>query len=145
MQTTHNCGGCLSRRHCLQIISTAAAGLAFSGEVFPALAKTRKVDPSFVDPSRFRPRPKVRLDAAILEQPRPYWLGWPGTTYKLDQRQKEYRAALAGACQRLAIELHEEDKPIETEAEFAAFFKAVGERKPDGVLVILQHMNCWGW
>lgn len=145
MQTPHRCCGCLSRRHCLQIISTAAAGLAFGSEFLPALAKSRKADPDFVDSARLRPHPKVRLDAAILQQPRPYWLGWPGTTYDLDQRQKEYRALLGGSCQRLAIELHEENKPVETESEFASFIKAVGERKPDGLLVILQHMNCWGW
>jgi hypothetical protein len=71
MQTPHACCGCLSRRHCLQIISTAAAGLAFSGELFPALAKPGKPDPAFVDPTRFRPCPKVVVDAAILQQPRP--------------------------------------------------------------------------
>ena len=78
-------------------------------------------------------------------KPRPYWLGWPGTTYDLDQHQKEYRARLAGSCQRLGIELHEEAKPVEDEAGVTAFLKAVRERKPDGLLVILQHMNCWGW
>jgi hypothetical protein len=145
MQTPHQCSGCLSRRHCLQIITTAAAGLAFSGEFFPALAKPRKADPAFVDPTKLRPHPKVRVDAAILQQPRPYWLGWPGGTYQLDQRQKEYRAQLAGSCQRLAIELHEEAKPIDDEAGMAAFLKAVRERKPDGLLVILQHMTCWDW
>src|SRR5512136_646939 len=134
MRTSHQCSGCLSRRHCLQVISTAAAGLAFSGEFFPALAKPRKAAPDFVDPTRPRPRPKVRLEVAILQQPRPYWLGWPGTTYDLDQRQKEYRGRLAGSCKRLAIDLHEEDKPIEDEAGMTAFLKAVRERKPDGVL-----------
>ena len=141
----HQCSGCLSRRHCLQILSTAAAGLAFSGELFPALAKSRLADPDFVDPTKLRPTPKVCLDAAILQQPRPYWLGWPGTTYNLDQRQKEYRAQLAGSCQRLGVELHEEEKPIENEAGMVEFLKAVQARKPDGVLVILQHMNAWGW
>src|SRR5664279_2227416 len=145
MQTPHQCAGCLSRRRCLQIISTAAAGLTFSGGILPALAKSRKADPDFVDPTRLRPKPKVRLDAAILQQPRPYWLGWPGTTYNLDQRQKEYRGQLAASCRRLAIDLHEEDKPIEDEAAMTAFLKAVRERKPDGLLVILQHMNCWSW
>ncbi len=145
MQTPHQCSGCLSRRHCLQIITTAAAGLAVSGEFFPALAKARKADPDFVDPAKLRPHPKIRLDAAFLQQPRPYWLGWPGTTYDLDHHQKEYRAQLTGSCQRLAIELHQEAKPIEDEAGMTAFVKAVRERKPDGLLVVLQHMACWGW
>ena len=145
MTTPHQCGCCLSRRHCLQIVSTAVAGLTLGGELFPALAKTRKADPDFVDPTRFRPCPKVRLDAAILEQPRPYWLGWPGASYKLEQRQKEYRGLLAKSCQNLAIDLHEEDKPIQDEAGMTAFAKGVQARKPDGVLVILQHMTCWTW
>ncbi len=142
---THQCCGCLTRRHCLQLISTAAAGLAVSGEWFPALAKARKPDPDFVDPSRLRPRPKVRLDAVILEQPRPYWLGWPGKCYDLDQHQKEYRAWLGDSCRRLDIDLNEQKAPIETDAEFDAFTKGLAERKPDGLLVILQHMSCWTW
>ncbi len=145
MHIPHQCSGCLSRRRCLQIITTAAAGLTFSGGIIPALAKSRTADPDFVDPAKLRPQPKVRLEAAILQQPRPYWLGWPGTTYQLDQRQKEYRGQLAGSCRRLAIDLHEQDKPIEDEAAMVAFLKGVKERKPDGLLVILQHMACWGW
>ena len=145
MRTSHQCSGCLSRRHCLQILSTTTAGLALGGELFPALAKSPKADPHFVDPMRLRPRPRVRLDAVILQQPRPYWLGWPGTTYNLDQHQKEYRGLLATSCQRLAVELHAEEKPVENEAAMTAFVKAVRERKPDGLLAILQHMNCWGW
>ncbi len=145
MQTAHQCSGCLSRRHCLKIISTTAAGLAFGGELLPAIAKVRKADPDFVDPTKLRPKPKVRLEAAILQQPRPYWLGWPGTTYNLDQRQKEYRGLLANSCQRLGIQLHEQDRPVEDEAAMTAWVKGVQERKPDGVLVILQHMTCWGW
>ncbi|MGA2865518.1 MAG: hypothetical protein ABSF95_13680 [Verrucomicrobiota bacterium] len=143
--THHQCSGCLSRRQCLQVLSTAAAGLALSGEFFPALAKARKPDPDFVDPAALRPHPKVRVDAAILQQPRPYWLGWPGTTYELDRHQREYRAWLAQSCQRLALQLHEEEKPIEDESGMTAFLKGVKERKPDAVLVILQHMSGWGW
>jgi hypothetical protein len=145
MQTPHRCSGCLSRRHCLKIISTAAAGLTFSADFFPALAKPRKPDPDYVDPTKLRPNPKVRLESLIVQQPRPYWLGWPGTTYDLDGYQKQYRSRLGASCQMLSIELREEAKPIEDEAGITAFIKAVRERKPDGVLVMIQHMNCWGW
>jgi hypothetical protein len=85
------------------------------------------------------------VDAVIFEQPRPYWLGWPGTTYELDKHQKEYRRLLAESCQRLSIDLHEEPKPIADEGTMTAFLKAVQERKPDAVLVILQHLRCWPW
>ncbi len=145
MQATHRCSGCLSRRRCLKIISTAAAGLTAGAELFPALGKPRTADPDYVDASKLRPRPTMRLNAAILQQPRPYWLGWPGTTYDLDGHQKEYRARLAASCSRFSIQLQEEAKPIDDEARMTSFINAVRETKPDGVLVILQHMSCWPW
>ena len=110
-----------------------------------ALARKAQADPDYVDAAKLRPSPSVRLHAAILQQPRPYWLGWPGTTYDLDARQKEYRGLLAGSCGRLGIQLQEEDKPVQDEAGFSALLKRVREQKPDGLLVILQHMACWGW
>ena len=145
MTTPHQCGGCLSRRHCLQMVSTAVAGLTLGGEFFPALAKSPNADPDFVDPSRFRPRPKVRMDAAILEQAHPSGVFWPGSSYNLDEHRKEYRALLGQSCQNLAIDLHEEDKPIVDDAGMNAFVKAIQDRKPDAVVVTLLHMACWGW
>jgi len=145
MLTPHQCHGCISRRRCLQIISTAAAGLTFSGELCTAFAKPRKPAPDFIDPAKLRPNPQTRLDAAILQMPRPYWLGWPGTTYDLDKAQKEYRTQLARSCQRMGIELHDETKPVQDDPGLTALLNSVKARKPDGLIVILQHMNCWGW
>lgn len=141
----HRCHGCLSRRRCLQLITSAAIGLTFSDSLLAARKKSKPQAPDFVDPSRLRPSPKVRLDAAILQMPRPYWLGWPGTTYDLDARQKEIRHQLNTSCQRLGIDLHEEPQPVQDEAGMTALINGVKQRKPDGLLVTLQHMNCWGW
>ena len=120
-------------------------GLTFTDSVLGARRKSKSPAPDFVDPRRLRPAPRVSLDAAILQMPRPYWLGWPGTTYDLDQRQKEIRQQLAGSCQRLGIELHDEVQPVQDEAGMTALINGVKDRKPDGLLVTLQHMNCWGW
>ncbi len=120
-------------------------GFAFTDSVLAAPKKPRRQAPDFVDPRRLRPAPRVRLDAAILQMPRPYWLGWPGTTYDLDQRQKEIRQQLAGSCRKLGLELHEESQPVQDEAGMTALVNGVKDRKPDGLLVTLQHMNCWGW
>lgn len=141
----HHCHGCLSRRNCLRLISTAATGLAFSGELITALAKPQKRAPDFVDPVTLRPKPKVRLDSAILQMPRPYWLGWPGTTYDLETHQKEYHQRLGASCQRLGIECRAEAKPVQDDAGLSALIQSVRERKPDGLIVLVQHMNCWGW
>jgi len=145
LHTPHRCSGCLSRRRCLQLISTAAAGLGFGSQWFPAQAKPRHPAPDFVDPASLRPKPKVRLESAVLEMPRPYWLGWPGTTYDLDQHQQEYRTRLRESCQRLGIELAPETAPVQDDQGVAALIEGVRQRKPDGLFLILQHMNCWGW
>ncbi|HRZ47319.1 MAG TPA: hypothetical protein P5555_19235 [Candidatus Paceibacterota bacterium] len=145
MRTSHHCHSCISRRQCLQILSSAGVGLAMSGNLVRGLAQSSKPAPDFVDPDKLRPKPKIRLDAAILQQPRPYWLGWPGTAYDLDARQQEYRSSLRESCQRLGIDVREEAKPVEDEAGLAALLNGVKGRKPDGLLVILQHMQCWPW
>jgi len=92
-----------------------------------------------------RPNPEVNVEAAFFEQPRPYWLGWPGTTYDLDAHQKEYGSELEASCKRLGISLRGPGKPIHDEAGLNALISGIKERKPHGVLVILQHMQCWGW
>ena len=141
----HHCQGCLSRRRCLQLISSAAVGLSFGGGVVPAMAKPRKPAPDFVDPAALRPHPLMRIEAAYLQQPRPYWLGWPGKAYPLDQAQAEYSAKLEQSCVRLRLELRAEARPVEKEAELVALISGIKDRKPDGVLLTLQHMQCWGW
>ena len=77
----------------------------------------------------------------------PVPIGWagPAPPTTSTSARKNIEPCWGAPASALAIELHEENKPVETESEFASFIKAVGERKPDGLLVILQHMNCWGW
>lgn len=145
MNRPHVCHGCLSRRHCLQRMTLAAAGLTFGGPFLKGAARAVEPSADFVDPATLRPRPKVRIESAILEKPRPYWLGWPGTTYDLDKHQAEYGAWLKKSCQRLAIDLREEAKPVEQDEAVAAFIAGVKDRHPDGVLLILQHIHCWPW
>jgi L-fucose isomerase-like protein len=113
-------------------------------------ARTTRADdgpaPSdYVDPAGLRPKPEVRVMAAFLEFPRPYWLGWPGTAYDLDARQAEYRAALAESATRLGIAVHLEPTPINNQADVARWIQKVQAEKPHGVLVILQHFGTWSW
>jgi hypothetical protein len=49
------------------------------------------------------------------------------------------------SCQRLGIDLRFEASPVHDEAGMTSLLNGVWQRKPDGLLVILQHMNCWGW
>jgi hypothetical protein len=118
--------------------------------IAPALSaaakeKSRYANPDYVDMAKLRPSPEVRMAAAVFEKPRPYWLGWPGTTYDLDARQKEYTAKLADSSRRLGITTNLAPSPINDEAGVGAFIEKIKAEKPHGVLVILQSIFCWPW
>jgi len=131
----------------MKLLSASALG---AGALAPVLdvvgeekAKPAKAD--FIDAAKLRPCPDVRVAATFLEMPRPYWLGWPGTTYNLDKHQKEYSALLAQSAQSVGIKVGLEPKPISTEAALATWIAKVKAEKPHGLLVMLQHMGCWNW
>jgi L-fucose isomerase-like protein len=125
----------------------SAIGASLSGSLLEARAeeKAKPAPSDFIDPATLRPRPEVRIAATFLEQPRPYWLGWPGTTYDLDTHQKRYASQLAQSAERLGVKAGLEPKPISTEAGVEAWITKIKAEKPQGLLVMLQHMGCWNW
>ena len=144
-----NCCSCISRRKCVGLLSAAALGLTLGSPGVAIAASSRrkmqKIPPDYIDVTKLRPKPKVRIVYAVLEQPRPYWLGWPGTTYDLDAHQKEYRSKLDDSCLRLGINAECEEKPINEEAGFTALINRVKSNKPDGLLITLQEIHLWPW
>ncbi|HOM15848.1 MAG TPA: hypothetical protein PLQ00_00885 [Thermoguttaceae bacterium] len=144
MCVQHSCSGCVNRRECLSLMSLSALGLgAWSTS---AAAPSEGPGPAdFVDPTKLRPKPEVRIMASFLEMPRPYWLGWPGTTYDLDGHQKEYSSLLAQSAKRLGVQVELRPQPINNEGDLTAWINQIKEKKPHAALVILQHFSCWGW
>ncbi len=148
MCSHHNCSHCgMNRRQCIGLLSTSAFGLGMITTATQAAADDKAEAPAgdFIDPKTLRPQPEVRIAAAFLEQPRPYWLGWPGTTYNLDGHQKQYQTLLAQSAQTLGIQTNLEPKPVSDEAALTAWIKKIQSEKPHGLLVMLQHMQCWKW
>jgi hypothetical protein len=92
-----------------------------------------------------RPQPKVRIAASFLELPRPYWLGWPGTTYDLEQHEKDYTAQLKQSTSALGMSLDLEKQPINTAEGVTTWINKLKANAPDGALVILQHIHTWKW
>ncbi len=147
MTPLQDCRCCLSRRDCLKFLSVSAVS---AGVLSPAARVFGGADaaPSttdYVDPSTLRPCPEVRIAATFLEQPRPYWLGWPGTTYDLDRHEQEYGQQLKQSAERLSLKLDMEGKPIDSEQRLTEWIQRIKAAAPHGVVVMLQHMNCWGW
>lgn len=144
-----HCCSCISRRRCIGLLSTAALGATIGAPGLTAFSASRnklqKVSPEFIDAAKLRPKPATKIVYAVLEQPRPYWLGWPGTTYDLDAHEKEYRSKLDDSCRKLGINAECEPNPISNEADLTALISRVNTSKPDGLLITLQHLNCWRW
>lgn len=136
----HRCDCCLSRRKCLQLLSASALGAAL-----PAVPARAAAEPGGegIDTASLRPQPTVRISAAFLERPRPYWLGWPGTAYPLDEMQATYRRQLADSGQRLGITATLADQPLDSAEGLTAWLESLEQSPPDAALVILQHMSCW--
>jgi L-fucose isomerase-like protein len=99
----------------------------------------------FIDVASLRPQPPVRVAAAFLELPRPYWLGWPGTTYDLEQHQQDYTTQLKTSAQQLGITLEPAGKPIADKEALTNWIAQQKSNPPDGLLVMLQHIHTWSW
>jgi hypothetical protein len=138
---THSCACCMTRRQCLQYLSAAtiAAGIGVP-EKSAAVAQS-----DVIDVSTLRPKPRVSVAATLLRLPRPYWLGWPGTTFDIDRHSRECAANLAASAKALGIETALPSAAIENEAGLNALIGRVKNEPPDALLVILQHMACWAW
>lgn len=145
MSHTHRCNCCMTRRQCIKFISGAVAtGVVCEG--IGRHADALSVAPTDrIDVASLRPKPSVRIAAAILRQPTPYWLGWPGTTFDLERHTKEVRARIADSAQRLGVTIDLVADPIPDEPGFQALMSRVKQTQPDALLVVLQHMSCWGW
>jgi len=147
MSHPSRCDCCLTRRQCLKFVGSAALTTGLIGKALePAFGQAKPAAATdYVPVETLRPRPTVRITAAILQMPRPYWLGWPGTTYDLDRFQRLYREQAAASSRKLGITLDMVAEPVQDEAGYAALVKRVKDHKPDALQVIIQHMNCWGW
>lgn len=144
---SHDCNCCMSRRHCVKLLSMSALGAGLACTAFEAVA-AEKAAPGPADAiaaGALRPKPEVRIAGTFFELPRPYWLGWPGTTYDLDGHEKLYRGQLEQSSRKLGVSAQLESKPINDEAGVTAWIAKLKQEKPHAVLIILQEIHCWPW
>ncbi|MDH7568657.1 MAG: hypothetical protein QHJ73_03620, partial [Armatimonadota bacterium] len=140
MSESLSCRFCLTRRQCLKLLSAAALAPCLAGErVWAATGEER------IDAALLRPQGRARVTGAILRQRPPYWLGWPGTAYDLERHQKEYAARLNESARRLGIDVALEGDPVQDEKGLGDLLGRVKEQRPDGLVVILEHIGTWNW
>lgn len=145
MASRHDCHCCLNRRQCVQILSLSALGAGATSWLHAAEENAKPAYDDFIDPAALRPKPEVRVAATFMEYPRPYWLGWPGTTYDLDAHEKEYAANLEQSAKTLGIAVDLEKQPLNSEEGVTAWIGKLKSSAPHGVLIVLQHIHAWAW
>ncbi|MDQ1256256.1 MAG: hypothetical protein QG656_852 [Candidatus Hydrogenedentes bacterium] len=99
----------------------------------------------YIDIAQFRPKPQVKIMHAVVRLKPPYWLGWPGTSYDLEGKRKEFTDAFAGYAQVMGMTFNIEPDAIESDELAAAYVKKLKAEKPDAVLVMIQNLSSWNW
>ena len=137
--SSHRCSCCaLSRRCFLGAGAAAAAGSSIWGK-----SQESKQLAEYIDVASFRPKPKVRILSVAVRQKLPYWLGWPGTSYDVEGKNREYTGKFAASAARVGAGLEVEPAAVVTGGELEAFIRKVQVEKPDAVLIRIEHMGCW--
>lgn len=130
----HLCGCCasLARRDFMTTVGLSA--LAVQSGVM-GLASAIAADTP--QPSA---KPRVR---AVFVRPnvKEYWMGWPGASYNIAERQAQYTKILTEAAAKEGVDLQVTAEPICDRAKMSAFMEECAKTPPDGAIVVSQCLN----
>ncbi len=127
----------LSRRKFLKTASATAIGLPLA----LALDESFAIELNGLARQKTKPKPFVR--AVFVRLPTPWWMGWPGAAYPVEQREREISAELQRIAREVGIDLIVEPKFIANPEETARFCERAKSDQPDALLVILHHLYLW--
>ena len=67
------------------------------------------------------------------------WWSWPGNDFDAEGRQKQFAAAFREMAKRLGMRVAVDGAPIATKADAERLAKEIGEKKPDGLLLVMLY------
>jgi hypothetical protein len=86
--------------------------------------------------------------SVVFVRPEPpggkYWMGWPGASYNIKEREAQYLGLLQEAAARQGVELDVNSEPITSEPAVKALVEKCKATSPDGLLVIAGNLESWG-
>ncbi|MCX6621256.1 MAG: hypothetical protein NTY38_09275, partial [Acidobacteria bacterium] len=97
-----------------------------------------------LDLAAFRPKPKTRILMVAVRQKTPYWLGWPGSSYDLAGKHREFSDAFAQSAARLGITLEQHPDPVDPSGGLEEVIRKLQSQPPDAVLIHIEHLGSWG-
>lgn len=133
--------GCMNRRQfigsmCAIGLCTAASSLhplseALSGEALPDGLKRQSL------------KPLPTINAVFVRLPTPWWMGWPGAAYPVEQRERELTIEFRKLANEVGVNLFVEPKFVANADEAKALIDGLKANPPDALLITLHHIYLW--
>lgn len=133
--------GRLSRRQfigsmCAIGLCTAASSLhstleALSAEVLPDGLKRQSL------------KPIPTITTVFVRLPTPWWMGWPGAAYPVEQRESELAIEFRKLASKVGVSLSVEPRFVANADEAKALIERLKANPPDALLIVLHHIYLW--
>jgi len=133
------CEGCpmtLGRRGFLATMGGSALALKMGLLDFASSLYGQEAEPAV--------KPRVR---AVFMRPKnqaDFHMTWPGMAYDAKARQADYTKTLTDAAKELGVDLEISPEPVSNQAEVNNLLEQLKQSPPDGVIVTIMCMPCWG-
>lgn len=98
-----------------------------------------KASEGFGAPSATSDKPKV-LVAFIRPDVKKFWLGWPGASYDIAEREQQYRDIINESAQKFNTDIIYVPKPIYEDESAKDFLNGIKQNPPDGIILMVT--NC---
>ena len=129
----HDCACGCQRRDFLSAATAAIGALALSPlRAFAAEVPTQPKREGAVIRAAFLYPPSK----TFAEKDNGWW-SWPGNDFDAEARQKQYTTAFREMEKRLGVRVVVDDAPVATKADAQRLAKELGEKRPDGLLLIM--------
>ena len=131
-----HCGCCRSvgRRDFMTTVGLSALA---TGSM---LTNTSTAAPTASSGPKNKPKPTLRV-AFVRPDVKEYWMGWPGASYDIAARQKQYTQLVTEAAKKDGVVLDVRPEPIDTAEKIAKLAAECKSAPPSGMLIISQNLN----
>ena len=94
----------------------------------------------FAAESRTADRPVV---AVVFVRPnvKGYWMGWPGASYDIGERQRQYTQVLNSAAEKFDVQLDIKPEPLVDENGVSKILSQLKSQPPNGLIVVSMSLN----
>jgi hypothetical protein len=70
-----------------------------------------------------------------------YWMGWPGASYDIKARQRQYTEILTSAAEKFGVRLEINPQPLHDESAVNNYLERLKNQPPDGLAVVSMSLN----